>query len=465
MTKGSRKNNFGIFALNCATDLVRPIERNRRRSLAYVEDFVSEGGPKMCCRGDARCWNYSCAGPKPASLRRFLQWTTSCGLAAALMAGGCASSSKLTRDDPHDVSFTPPGQTMPIDGLWSDPWGTFSVRIERGRAYQHSAFETELELRPVVWWSEITRVGAGRYTATLPKDDPMWGKLGDQLTISVISPSEIVVRAPIGDRTYKAEKIDDRQAYLAELAEARADAKSGAGVQVTIGEPAVAISRAEVAPTLVVAPGAPFELEVDYVVTGTPIETDSAALDFAYSIKTEGRSVFESQPVRLQVEFGMPQSRVVELAASARRGSYLIETRINYEGVVATAGASLLVGSQDALFDALAGVWDSEVPTWPKTRFELIRQDDGLRYHYIKRYDDTLPQWIIDDSSVDIEGGELVITVSMSMPGDVPVLVTARERLPLKGTLDELNGVATVIDGNDLVRIGETFNVHYTKVE
>ena len=50
MTKGLRKNNFGIFTLNCATDLVRPIERNRRRSLAYVEDFVSEGGPKMWCR-------------------------------------------------------------------------------------------------------------------------------------------------------------------------------------------------------------------------------------------------------------------------------------------------------------------------------------------------------------------------------------------------------------------------------
>ena len=42
----------------------RTIERNRRRSRAYVEDFVIEERPKMVRRGDAKMGSYFCASPK-----------------------------------------------------------------------------------------------------------------------------------------------------------------------------------------------------------------------------------------------------------------------------------------------------------------------------------------------------------------------------------------------------------------
>ncbi len=62
---GSRKNNFQFCAPRCAADLAWAIEGNRRRSLAYVENFQIEPEPKMWCRWDVKSGSYSCANPKP----------------------------------------------------------------------------------------------------------------------------------------------------------------------------------------------------------------------------------------------------------------------------------------------------------------------------------------------------------------------------------------------------------------
>jgi hypothetical protein len=390
----------------------------------------------------------------------------------ALVTGACTAVSQESKD-PHDVSFYPPGEAVPIDGLWVDPWGTFSVRIERGRAYQYRALGLRTKTQEIVWWSEIERAGAGRYTARLPKNDLMFGNAGDTLSISVLSETEIVVRAPIGDRTFRLEKLDDDRAYLADLAEARTGADSAANV--AIGQPAVEITRLLISPGMVVAPGAPFDLELDYVITGTSTQAESMPLVFAYSVSSDGTPVFESQPIQISATVGTPQSRVVHLDASHTPGSYEINARIEHEGAVARSSITLIIGDETALLDALAGTWDTEIPGNPTTtRMRLVRDGDGLRYSFVGRDLSALPEpapgfqypeWNIGDSSVVVSGGELVITVDIALTGSVSCAMKVQDRLRLTGTLDELHGEATVLDGGDCVRIGEVFNVTYHRVE
>jgi hypothetical protein len=45
--KGSRKNNSPFCAPRCAVDSACSMERNRRRSSGYIEDFATECRPKM----------------------------------------------------------------------------------------------------------------------------------------------------------------------------------------------------------------------------------------------------------------------------------------------------------------------------------------------------------------------------------------------------------------------------------
>ena len=52
------------FAPRCAADLVRPIERNRRCSLSYIEDFAIEVEPKMRDRWDAKTRSCFFADPQ-----------------------------------------------------------------------------------------------------------------------------------------------------------------------------------------------------------------------------------------------------------------------------------------------------------------------------------------------------------------------------------------------------------------
>ena len=37
--------------------------------------------------------------------------------------------------NPHHKSNYPPGEPLPIDGVWRDTAGFFKTRIDRGRAY------------------------------------------------------------------------------------------------------------------------------------------------------------------------------------------------------------------------------------------------------------------------------------------------------------------------------------------
>lgn len=53
------------FAPRCGADSAWTIERNRRCSCAYIEDFAIEDEPKMRCRWDAKTRSHSCAGPNP----------------------------------------------------------------------------------------------------------------------------------------------------------------------------------------------------------------------------------------------------------------------------------------------------------------------------------------------------------------------------------------------------------------
>jgi len=63
--EGSRRDESVESAPRCAADSVRPIERNRRCSPSYIEDFAIEVEPNMRCRWDAETRSHPFASPEP----------------------------------------------------------------------------------------------------------------------------------------------------------------------------------------------------------------------------------------------------------------------------------------------------------------------------------------------------------------------------------------------------------------
>ncbi len=365
----------------------------------------------------------------------------------------------------HKKNF-PAVERQAIDGVWRDPWGTFDVRFERGRAFQYRVCKEKISIPPKVWFSEIERVAAGRYRGILPATNPMFGKKGDEITISMLAENRIVVRVPIGDRTFQLVKLDSKNAYLEELQEAKrlvGVAPAPVVLEVEIGAPAIEITRAAIVPSAVVEPGSPFDVEVDFVVTGTTAEQKTESVVFAYSISTDGATVYDSEPTILYVPVGVSQSRRVHLTASEQEGDYRFEVMANLGGEVATQLVNLLVGGREALLDALAGTWLCEIPNFPSSRFELARRGDGLAFTALTD-PSTQDDYVVDQSSVEVSGGELVVTVRSQSDG-LGCSFTSQDTLPLAGNLRELHGTAEIIDGNWCIRIGETFNITYRKVE
>ena len=384
-------------------------------------------------------------------------------LCCAMLIPGDALAGK--KNPLHKKHF-PPGDRQAIDGVWRNPWGSFDVRFERGRAYEYRVAGMKLFIPPVVWFSEIERVAAGRYRAILPATNPMLGKKGDEITISMLAEDRIVVRLPIGDRTFQMVKLDNKKAYLKEFQEAKrlaGVAQAPIVLEVEIGAPAIEITRTEIARSAVVEPGTPFDLEVDFVVTGTATEQKTAPVVFAYSITTDGATVHDSEPTILAVPVGVSQSRTVHLTASEQEGDYRFEVMIKLGGAVATQSVNLLVGGREALLDALAGTWLCEIPNYPSWRLELARTGEGLAFTALTGLL-TQNGYVVEHSSVEVSGGELVVTVRVRMDS-LGCSYTTQDTLPLSGNLRELHGTAETIDGNFCIQIGETFNITYRKVE
>lgn len=361
----------------------------------------------------------------------------------------------------HKKNF-PPGERQVIDGVWSDPWGTWEVRFERGRAYQHRVLGKKMFVSPDVWFSEIERVAAGRYRGVVPAENPMWGRKGSEVTISILDENQIVVRAQIGDRTFEVIKLDNQKDYLKELEQATLLGEPEPEREhVSVGAPELRITRTELVPGMLVDPGSPFELEVDFVVTGTATERETASVVFAYTISSEGATVFDSEPTLLDVPVGLSQSRHVQLTASEEEGDFEIEVMTKLGGAVATSTVHLLVGGKERLLDALAGTWVVAFRhrSVANLRIKLDRTADGLSYTMLPG-EMTKHGWIVQRSSVEVTADQLVVTTTIHAQS-LGMTMTGRDTLALNGGLDQLHGIAEVIDAGKYTHIGETFNLIY----
>jgi len=342
----------------------------------------------------------------------------------------------------HKKNF-PPGERLAIDGVWTDPWGTFEVRFERGRAYQYRVVGMKKFIDPEVWFHKIERVAPGRYRGVVPSENAMWGGKGSEVTISI---------------------LDEKKDYLRELELAKQLGEpEPEREEVSVGAPELRISRTELVPGMLVDPGSPFDLEVDFVVTGTATEQETASVVFAYGISSEGRPVFDSEPALLEVPVGLSQSRHVQLTASEEEGSYELEVMLKLGGAVATRTVHLLVGGKERLLDALAGEYLMVFPHMSRAanRIELSRSGDGLSYTLLPG-EMTRHGWEVQSSSVEVTDHELVVTATMHS-ATLGATITARDTLALNGSLDQLDGTSEVIDSGKFARIGETFNLIYLR--
>jgi len=104
-----------------------------------------------------------------------------------------------------------------------------------------------------------------------------------------------------------------------------------------------------------------------------------------------------------------------------------------------------------------------EIPNFPSSRFELARRGDGLAFTALTGLS-TQDGYVVEHSSVEVSGGKLVVTVRMQSDS-LGCSFTGEDTLSLTGNLRELHGTAEMIDGNWCIRIGETYNITYRKVE
>lgn len=382
--------------------------------------------------------------------------------ALLVLAAGTALAAKPANHKKHH----PPGKALPIDGVWKGAWGTFEVKIERGRAYDFTNYGKPIgRTIPMVWWTDIRRVGPGRYTV-VATGEGVNEQAGEQLTLSLLAEGGIALRTAIGDRVFTPVQLDDEKRYRRELEEALAEAaRPAAPLEVAIGEASIELTRVETAPGGVIAPGHEFDLEVDTIITGVVEKTDSVDLVLEYAISRGGAVLYRSSPKRFPAQPGVAGSRTVHLAAAQTPGSYGIEVTVSFaDGSTESTGrTSLLVGDTADVLKRFAGTWESQVPGNPPQRFDLKWLGDSLVF--VRDPDQPVAKKNkVLDSSVSLDTSTLVIRVDMSSPnGDC--LFSVEDRMPVGDDHQRLEGVATIVDGNWCIRIGETFNVIYTRVD
>lgn len=386
-----------------------------------------------------------------------------CVLTALLVL---ATGTALAAKPANHKKNHPPGKPLPIDGVWEDAWGTFEVKVERGRAYDFTHYGKHIgRAVPIVWWTDIQRVGPGRYTIVATSEGPN-EQAGETLTLSLLAEGGLVLRTAIGDRVFTPVQLDNEKSYRRELEEALAEAARPAAPQeVAIGQASLELTRVEIAPGGAIAPGNEFDIEVDFLVTGIAEMTDSVDLLLEYAISRGGAVLFRSSPAGFAAEPGLAGSRTIHLAAAKTPGAYDIEVTVSFaaDAARATDRTLLLVGDTADILQRLAGTWQSEVPGFPPERFDLEWSAESLSY--VRDPDQPVAKKNkVLSSSVSLDESTLVVRVDMSSNnGDCQFSVEGR--MPIGADLDRLDGVATVIDGNWCIRIGETFRVTYTRID
>ncbi|MBW1881467.1 MAG: hypothetical protein JRJ84_24180, partial [Deltaproteobacteria bacterium] len=293
-------------------------------------------------------------------------------LSLASPADALAGKRRIVRESPFHYSHYAPGESSAIDGSWESPSGE-RVRIQRGRAWDVTRrYGIVLEQ---VMWKDIVWVAPGRYRALgtgcfgFPAAD-------EELTLSVISTEQIVLRTQsLADVVYTAVGLDDATAFRAEHAAAVRLAEQPPVPEV--GPAAVEIHRMRTHPAMLVAPGGPFDLVVDYTVTRSPTGEATVPVRFAYSILRGEEVLFVSTPSVIEAAVGRPLSRTVQLTATEAEDFYTIVALLEHAGAIAERESSLLIGDSGGLLRRLEGKW-RVVGHEPSIEILLVEKADGL---------------------------------------------------------------------------------------
>lgn len=100
------------------------------------------------------------------------------------------------------------------------------------------------------------------------------------------------------------------------------------------GSLAVKVQRLEVRPARIMA-GAPFEVDVYFVVSDPAVGSGTVAVDFSFRILEDQKVLFTKPPVKLDGPDGAVRRRTEQLIASPRKGRYTFQASLHYSGLVA----------------------------------------------------------------------------------------------------------------------------------
>jgi hypothetical protein len=364
-----------------------------------------------------------------------------------------AGTKETLRDQPYHLSHFPPAQALAIDGLWESSSGE-RVRIQKGRAWDVTKRSgTRLDY---VMWKDIEREAAGRYRAAATgcygypaADEPV--------TLSVVGEDRIAVRSDsLGTTAYRAVKLDARKRLVEEYEEARLLAQAPPVVEA--GPPGVEIHRVTTRPAMVVGTGAPFDLVVDYTVTGAPTGEKTVPVLFSYSIGGGGKSLLEAEPELVEAAVGRPLSRSVHLTASRTPGAYELTAAFKLGGATAMGRSGLLIGESGDLLDRLAGSWEISGRELP-VRLELSRSEDRLEISIAARGGD----WRLIESATEVSASGLVWR-GKDRSEEMDCWIEWETTLHFGSDLDELSGAARIVDGGWCVEVGVLKNETWRRV-
>ncbi len=269
------------------------------------------------------------------------------GVFFVLCMTGCAPNYqqavlKQYKKDPSHISNVPPQKALPIDGVWVNPYEGEKYMMDRGRMYIIGQGTPQVPAFQMVTVKDIKRVGPGRYKGI----GIFWG--GVPVTFSIVSEDKLL------QRTFRKEGPMDivfdkffipTQREAAFLSEYNAFLRESQGKQLEpmkTNAPAIEIYNVKTMPVNI-APGAKFDLIIEYMVTESSVKESQIPVTFGMKILKQKQTIHTFEPSDILCPIGIKTSRSIHLNATKTKGEYTFVVSMKYKNQSAEKSTRFIV--------------------------------------------------------------------------------------------------------------------------
>ncbi len=269
------------------------------------------------------------------------------GVFFILCMTGCMLNSQQVilreyKKDPRHISNVPPQEALPIDGVWVNPYEGEKYMMDRGRLYLLGQGTPQAPAFQIVTVKDIKRVGAGKYKGV----GIVWG--GAPVTFSIVSEDKLL------QRTFRKEGPFDivfdkffipvpRQAAF--LSEYNAFLRESQGKQlepIKTSASGIKIYNVKTMP-VTMAPGAKFDLIIEYMVTELSVKESQIPVTFGMKILKQKKIVHTFEPSNVLCPNGEKTSRSIHLNATKTKGEYSFVVSMKYKNQSAEKSTRFIV--------------------------------------------------------------------------------------------------------------------------